>query len=39
VARIRDRTGTCRVLVKRPDGKRTLGRPRCRYLDNVKMYR
>jgi hypothetical protein len=26
-----------RVLVGRPQGKRPLGRPRCRWVDNVKM--
>jgi hypothetical protein len=26
-----------RVLVGRPEGKRTLGRPRCRWEDNIKM--
>ena len=26
-----------RVLVGKPEGKRTLGRPRCRWEDNIKM--
>jgi hypothetical protein len=26
-----------RLLVGRPEGKRPLGRPRCRWIDNVKM--
>jgi len=26
-----------RVLVGRPEGKRPLGRPRCRYVDNIKI--
>jgi hypothetical protein len=26
-----------RVLVGKPDGKRTLGRPRCRWEDDIKM--
>ena len=26
-----------RVLVGKPDGKRPLGRPRCRWKDNIKM--
>jgi hypothetical protein len=26
-----------RVLVGRPEGKRPLGRPRCRWEDNIKM--
>jgi hypothetical protein len=26
-----------RLLVGKPEGKRLLGRPRCRWIDNVKM--
>jgi hypothetical protein len=26
-----------RILVGKPDGKRPLGRPRCRWLDNIKI--
>jgi hypothetical protein len=26
-----------RISVKRPEGKRPLGRPRCRWVDNIKM--
>jgi hypothetical protein len=29
--------GVYRVLVRRPEGKRPLGRPRCRWEDNIKM--
>ena len=29
--------GVHRVLVGKPEGKRTLGRPRCRWEDNIKM--
>ena len=29
--------GVHRVLVGRPEGKRPLGRPRCRWEDNIKM--
>jgi hypothetical protein len=29
--------GAYRVLVGRPEGKRPLGRPRCRWEDNIKM--
>jgi len=29
--------GVYRVLVKRPEGKRPLGRPRCRGEANIKM--
>jgi hypothetical protein len=31
--------GVYRVLVGRPEGKRPLGRPRCRWEDNIKMDR
>jgi hypothetical protein len=34
---MRKRIGLYRVLVGKPEGKRTLGRPRCRWEDNVKM--
>jgi hypothetical protein len=29
--------GAYRVLVGRPEGRRPLGRPRCRWEDNIKM--
>jgi hypothetical protein len=29
--------GVCRVLVGKPEGKRPLGRPRCRWEDNIRM--
>jgi len=29
--------GVCRSLVGRPEGERPLGRPRCRWEDNIKM--
>jgi hypothetical protein len=28
-----------RLLVGKPEGKRPLGRPRCRWIDNIKMNR
>ena len=31
------RRGACMVLVGKPEGKRQLGRPRCRWKDNIKM--
>jgi hypothetical protein len=31
------RKGVYRVLVKKPEGKRPFGRPRCRWEDNIKM--
>jgi hypothetical protein len=32
-----ERRGVYRVLVGKPEGKRTLGGPRCRWEDNIKM--
>jgi hypothetical protein len=29
--------GTYNILVERPEGRRPLGRPRCRWEDNIKM--
>jgi len=29
--------GACRVLVGKPEGRRPLGRPRCRWLSNIRM--
>jgi hypothetical protein len=26
-----------RILVRKPEGRRPLGRPRCRWVDNIKM--
>jgi hypothetical protein len=37
VALMGEGRGICRVLVGRPEGKRTLGRPRRRWEDNIKM--
>jgi hypothetical protein len=37
VARMGDGRGVKRVLVRRPEGKRALGRPRRRWEDNIKM--
>jgi hypothetical protein len=28
----------CRLLVGKPEGKRSLGRPRRRWVDNIRMY-
>ena len=36
MARMEERTGVYRVLVGKPEGKRPLGRPRCRWEDNIK---
>jgi hypothetical protein len=37
VARMREGRSVYRVLVGRPEGKRPLGRSRCRWEDNIKM--
>ena len=37
VARMGERRGVYRVLVGKPEGKRPLGRPRCRWEDNITM--
>ena len=37
VARIWERRDVCRVLVGEPEGRRSLGRPRRRWEDNIKM--
>jgi len=37
VARMGKRRGVCRVSVGKPEGKRSLGRPRRRWGDNIKM--
>jgi len=37
VARMGERRDVYKVLVGKPEGKRPLGRPRCRWDDNIKM--
>jgi hypothetical protein len=37
IARMGEGTGTYRILVGRPEGRRPLGRPRRRWEDNIKM--
>ncbi|KAJ4427444.1 hypothetical protein ANN_25067 [Periplaneta americana] len=37
VARMGESRNAYRVLIERPEGKRSLGRPRCRWEDNIKM--
>jgi hypothetical protein len=32
-----ERRGVCRGFLRKPEGKRPLGRPRCRWEDNIKM--
>jgi hypothetical protein len=37
VARMRERRNAYRLLVGKPEGKRPLGRPRRRWLDNIRI--
>jgi len=37
VARVGEEMGVYRVLVGKPEGKRPLRRPRCRWVDNITM--
>jgi hypothetical protein len=37
VARMREKRNMYRLLVGKPEGKRPLGRPRHRWMDNIKM--
>jgi len=37
VVHIRERIDVYKVLVENPEGKRSLGRPRCRWENNIKM--
>jgi hypothetical protein len=37
VARMGDKRNAYRILVGKPEGKRPLGRPRRRWVDNIKM--
>ena len=37
VARVGEERGVYRVLVGKPEGKRPLGRPRRRWVDNIRM--
>ena len=36
-ARMGEDRGVYRVLVGKPEGKRPLGKPRCRWVDNIRM--
>ena len=38
VARMGEEREVYRVLVGKPEGKRPLGRPRCRWVDNIRIY-
>ena len=35
--RMGEERGVYRVLVGKPEGRRPLGRPRCRWVDNIRM--
>jgi hypothetical protein len=37
VARMGEKMNACRILVGKPEEKRPLGRPRRRWVDNIKM--
>jgi hypothetical protein len=37
VARMGEKRNACRILVRNPEEKRPLGRPRRRWVDNIKM--
>jgi len=37
VARMSEKRGVYRVLVGKPEGRRPLGRPRRRWVDNIRM--
>ena len=37
MASVGEERGACRVLVGKPEGKRPLGRPRRRWVDNIRM--
>jgi len=37
VARVGEKRGIYRVLMGNPEGKRPLGRPKCRWDDNINM--
>jgi hypothetical protein len=37
VAPMGEKRNVCRSLVRKPEGKRPLGRPRRRWIDNIKM--
>ena len=37
VASMGEERGVYRVLVGKPEGRKPLGRPRCRWVDNIRM--
>jgi hypothetical protein len=38
VAQMEEKRYACMILVRKPEGKRPLRRPRRRWVDNIKMY-
>jgi hypothetical protein len=38
VAQMAEKKNAYRILVGKIDGQRPLGRPKCRWVDNIKMY-
>jgi transcription termination factor 2 len=38
IARMEEKRNVYRILVGKPEGKRSLGRPRHRSMDNIKIY-
>jgi hypothetical protein len=37
VAQIQEKRNTYRLLMGKPEKKRPLGRPKCKWVDNIKM--
>ena len=37
MARVGEERGVYRVLLGKPEGRRPLGRPRCKWVDNIRM--
>jgi len=35
---MRERRGACTVLVRKPEGRRPVGKPRRRWVDNIRMH-
>jgi len=38
MACMRERRGACTVLVRKPEGRRPVGKPRRRWVDNIRMH-
>jgi hypothetical protein len=37
VARMEAKRNACRIMLENPEGQRPLRRPRCRWVDNIKI--